>query len=113
MGGEPTYVLYDTRIPNGDILFELGCKGAVGILIERADNPEVRSSLEVPASFVQKRGQGAMATVFRIEGNCLVRVGERLLQRAQATGYGSLAISCIRASLQQECAHVMQPLVPQ
>src|SRR5207247_427612 len=74
----------------------------------RADDPQVLSSLEFLASFVQEWGQGAMTTVFRVEGDCPVRVGERLLQRAQEAGYGSLATSCITASLQQECMHVMQ-----
>jgi xanthine dehydrogenase accessory factor len=106
--GQPDYVLYDTRTSNGDLLVELGCKGAVGILIERADNPEVRGSLEFLASFAQDRGEGAMATVFRVEGDCPVRVGDRLLQRAQRAIHGNLATSWITAALQQDTAQVMQ-----
>jgi xanthine dehydrogenase accessory factor len=106
--GEAEYVLYDTRHANGDLIVELGCQGAVGILIERTDNPEVQGSLQFLASFTQERGEGAMATVFRIEGTCPVRVGERLQQRGQEAVGGSLATSCLTASLQQACGQVRQ-----
>ena len=107
-GGASEYVLYDTRVANGDVVFELGCKGSVGILIERVDNPGVLRSLEFLASSAQERGQGAMATVFRVAGDSPVRVGDRLLTRTREAVRGSLATSCITAYLQQECAHVMQ-----
>lgn len=106
--GKWDYVLYDTRTANGDILFELGCKGAVGVLIERIDTPDVCDSLEFLSAFVGKRGQGAIATVFRVTGDCPVRVGERFLQHEQRTGYGNLTASCIAEALQQECGQAIQ-----
>jgi xanthine dehydrogenase accessory factor len=106
--GEADYVLYDTRHANADLIVELGCQGAVGILIERTDNRQVRDSLQFLASFTQERGEGAMATVFRIEGDCPVQIGERLLQRGSEAVGGSLAISCLSTSLQQACGQVRQ-----
>lgn len=104
--GESEYVLYDSRVSNGDVVVELGCRGAVGILVERVDNPAVLHSLEFQASLVRGRGQGAMATVFRVAGESQIRVGDRLHTRTWEAVGGSLASSCIAASLLQECADV-------
>ena len=87
--GQPEYVLYDTRTSNGDVLAELGCKGAVGVLIEPADSPHVLGSLRFLAGFASERGQGAQVTIFRAEGDCPVRVGDRLMQRAQGPLQGT------------------------
>lgn len=80
--GEPSYVLYDSRASNGDLVAELGCKGAVGILIERATDLSVFNSLAFCATLACERRTGMMATVFRVEGNSPVRVGERWMRCA-------------------------------
>ena len=87
--GEAEYVLYDTRVSNGDVIAELGCKGAVGVLIEPADSLHVLGSLAFLASFAHERGEGAQVTVFRVEGACPFHLGDRLMQRAQGAIQGT------------------------
>ena len=36
--GQPAYVMYDTNAEGGDVFFETGCNGAIGILIEPLTN---------------------------------------------------------------------------
>jgi xanthine dehydrogenase accessory factor len=86
--GVSEYVLYDARTSNGDVVAELGCKGAVGVLIEPADRPCVLASLQFLAGFARERGEGAQVTVFRVEGDCPVHVGDRLMQRGQGAPQG-------------------------
>ncbi|HLK59174.1 MAG TPA: XdhC family protein [Chthonomonadaceae bacterium] len=106
--GEPAYVLYDMRVSNGDLIAELGCKGAVGILIERTSRPEVHCSLRFLASFLETRGQGAQATVFRVEGVAPVQVGDRLLQRAQGAVHGTLDAPDLMPMLLPDLSETMQ-----
>ncbi len=88
--GEPRCVIYDSR-SNGDVWFELGCTGRVGLLIERLCAPASSDPtpgsifptfLTGPLDFVgacyANRLPGALATVFRVEGACQARPGDRL-----------------------------------
>lgn len=106
--GQPDYVLYDSRNANGDVVLELGCKGAVGILIELATSPEVLSSLEFLASFQRERGQGAQATVFHVGGDCPIRVGDRLLRGRNGGVQGRLCLPRIAPVLREELALALQ-----
>lgn len=106
--GEPEYVLYDTRSSNGDLIAELGCKGAVGILIECAFHPEVQRSLRFLGSFVQTRGEGAQATVFRVEGETPLSPGARLMISAKGSLYVTQEAADLAARLLPELESVMR-----
>lgn len=106
--GQPHYVLYDTRVANGDLIVELGCKGAVGILIEPTSDAAVLGGIEFLASFARARGQGAMATIFRVEGNCPVSVGSRFTQRQGEAVRGDLALPELVSALGADMAYVQQ-----
>jgi len=106
--GIPEYVLYDSRSSNGDVIAELGCKGAVGVLIERVDSPYVLASLQFLTGFAQDRGEGAHVTVFRVEGECPVDVGDRLMQRARGPLQGSRQALAIASRLLPHMEQAMQ-----
>ncbi len=113
VSGEPEYVLYDAHTSNGDIIVELGCKGAVGILIEPACASPARDCLNFVASFKANRGVGAMATVYQAEGIGQAKQGDRLFYRQCGqtagnspalpgdSGWDTNLTECIRADMEQ------------
>ena len=93
---QPEYVFYSANISNGDVIVELGCKGSVGVLIEplpmaplalsvnEDTDPETspaRECLRFLAGFRNRRGRGAIATVYATEGNSVLHIGDRFVQR--------------------------------
>jgi xanthine/CO dehydrogenase XdhC/CoxF family maturation factor len=108
--GEPICVLWDTRTESAEILLELGCRGAMDILIERADSPDVRSALDFLASFEADRGAGALATAFRVKGSPEVRVGERAALRSGFRPTGSRFGEAAAAELESALA-AARPIV--
>ncbi len=78
--GQPIAIAYDSTADE-DIVwgFGLGCNGLVQVLIERLD----RDDLLNPLVFIQEcfdlQQQGAIATVFAVEGATHIKVGERLI----------------------------------
>ena len=117
--GQPEYVLYDARTSNGDVIAELGCKGAVGILIEPIDAPPTRECLNFVASFQANRGVGAMATVYKAEGIGQVKQGDRLFYRhsgrgdstahSAGSGWDKNLTECIQADMEQ-CIAMGRPI---
>lgn len=84
--GKTQFLLYNSHDSNGDLIIELGCKGAVGILIERVREPIVSGYLNFLAQCCKQRQTGVIATVFRVTGVCPVGIGEHLLM----SGAGSV-----------------------
>ncbi len=69
--GVPEFVLYDSQISNSDLILELGCKGAVGILIEPGNSPSVQSVLGLFSTALKERRSSAIATVFQSQHSSL------------------------------------------
>jgi xanthine/CO dehydrogenase XdhC/CoxF family maturation factor len=90
--GESVVLTYDTS-PEEDIVFGtgLGCKGAVHILVEQL---RLGSSADELMRFVgkifQQRCSGVAATVFRIQGEIPVRLGDRLMLDAEGHVAGQM-----------------------
>lgn len=77
--GIAEYVLYDAKSSNGDLVFELGCGGAIGILIERATYSALLSHLRSLSALMQKRKRGVIATIYQSEGTAENFTGKRLI----------------------------------
>lgn len=106
--GVPHYVRYDARGENGDVVFELGCKGVVGILIERATDPYLLCHLRLLAGAVCKRETGVLATVFNVEGVPFLAPGDRLMECAGSPPYGDRALPDLIPMLCQDMCSVKQ-----
>ncbi len=118
--GEPDYVFYSANISNGDVIAELGCKGSVGVLIEPlplapldldfgtidARSP-ARECLQFLGSFQNRRGRGAIATVYHIEGTSVLQPGDRFLQRS-----GEAIHTVLNPHRDQRCSECIQALLP-
>ncbi len=78
--GAPRMCTYDATAP-GDAVWGLGlgCKGALRVLIEPADDPRVKQGAAFLASCRESRIQGVLVTVFEVEGGAPVRPGDRLM----------------------------------
>lgn len=76
-GGEPCLVEYNAKT-GFDVVEEMGCRGALSILVERVSRPETTGSLQFLADCIRHRYVGVLATVFRVEGSLNVEVGQRL-----------------------------------
>ena len=74
--GASRYVRYDARGSNGDLIFEAGCDGSIGILIEPIER--AAASLEYLEHCMDARLAGALATVFRAEGDLAHTLGARM-----------------------------------
>ncbi|MCW3060633.1 MAG: xanthine dehydrogenase [Capsulimonas sp.] len=75
--GNSQYVRYDARGANGDLLFEAGCDGAIGILIEPIER--AAPSLDYLVQCMDIRKSGALATVFQMRGDGKQLLGMRLM----------------------------------
>jgi xanthine/CO dehydrogenase XdhC/CoxF family maturation factor len=68
---------FDTRTVEGRLMYDLGCNGAVTILIEPLADPRVSSALAALNQCAQNRRFGVLATVFRADDES--HVGDRIL----------------------------------
>jgi xanthine/CO dehydrogenase XdhC/CoxF family maturation factor len=78
--GKPIVVTYDTTADE-DIVwgFGLGCNGVVQVLIERLDKDDSVNPLAFINQCFCNQQQGAIATVFNVEGTVNIKVGSRLI----------------------------------
>lgn len=116
--GQPDYVFYSANISNGDVIAELGCKGSVGVLIEPMllapltaetgnEISPARECLKFLASFRNRRGRGAIATVYDTDGTSFLQPGDRFLQRC-----GEVIRPALYSHREQQCSECMQALLP-
>ena len=79
--GQCEIALYDSSENNGDLTAELGCKGAVGILIEPASGGDhsigARAYLQQISCWHADRRVGVIATVLQAEGSSGVHRSDR------------------------------------
>lgn len=76
---QPIYVMYDTSGANGDVFFETGCNGAIGILIEPLTNRNAARCVKWIAECQKRRRPAVVATVYRVFGDCGAELGSRFL----------------------------------
>ena len=79
--GESTLATYDTT-DEDDIAFGvgLGCRGVIQILIEPLPRASEPSHLPLLEELLRRREPGVLATVWRVEGQMVAKVGSRLLR---------------------------------
>jgi xanthine/CO dehydrogenase XdhC/CoxF family maturation factor len=78
--GAPTLVTYDSMSDDEtQQAFGLGCQGVVDVLLERVRCHEAPGVLGLLAESSRARLPAAVATVFRVEGDCRAKPGERVL----------------------------------
>ena len=77
--GCPVYVMYDTSGESGDVFFETGCSGAIGILIEPLANTNAALYLEWIKRCQERRETAVIATIYRVSGDYGAFVGSRFL----------------------------------
>ncbi|MBD2076876.1 XdhC family protein [Phormidium sp. FACHB-592] len=84
--GKPVVVQYDTT-SSEDIVWGLGlgCNGVVDVLIESLNDASARSQIEFIADCLHQGQPGAIATVFRIEGETRASIASRLLLKPDGT----------------------------
>ncbi len=78
LSGKPQFLLYNSHSSNGDLIIELGCKGAVGIFIESVREAGVSGYLDFLAQCCTHRQSGVLAAIYRVTGDCPVKIGEHL-----------------------------------
>ena len=106
--GRPAYVLYDTRGEGGDTFFDLGCNGAVGVLIERAGEPEARRGLHFLARFHAARQSGVMATIYQVSGAIRAEPGQRLCLSESGGCETSITDFDLRDALLSDCRLLLE-----
>ena len=99
ISGEPAYVLYDTSGADGDVFFETGCNGAVGILIEPVTGTSAAHCLRQIAEWRRERKSGVIATVYRASGDCGAAIGSRLLLHESGAMETDIADTNLSAAL--------------
>jgi xanthine/CO dehydrogenase XdhC/CoxF family maturation factor len=78
--GAPALVTYDSMSDDEtQQAFGLGCQGVVDVLLERVRCQESPGVLGLLAESTRARQPAALATVFRVEGDCQAKPGERVL----------------------------------
>ncbi len=105
--GVPEFVLYDSQISNSDLILELGCKGAVGILIEPAKSPSVQNALGLFSTALKERRSSAMATVFQSQHGSF-RISNYMTLHDNGVVEGDLADSTLSCELLAELNQVLK-----
>ena len=105
--GEPEYILYDSKLSNGDLIQELGCKGSVGILIEPGASPSVQSALRIFSSALKERRKAALATVFHSQETA-IRVSSQLILNSDSTVEGDLVTSTLASQILSDLNQVLK-----
>ncbi|HEV2474192.1 MAG TPA: XdhC family protein [Chthonomonadales bacterium] len=76
--GKTEYVVYDNR-GDGEAMYELGCHGVLGVLIEPLREETHRQFLDRRKALAQNRQWSVSATVYRIAAGSPLREGQRML----------------------------------
>ncbi len=78
---KPILIDYDATSAEEDLNwgFGLGCKGAVKILLEKLDRASNLSPLNLISQCLENKQNGAIATVFSVEGKIDLKIGSRYL----------------------------------
>jgi xanthine/CO dehydrogenase XdhC/CoxF family maturation factor len=90
--GESVLLTYDTSAEEDIVLGTgLGCKGAVHILVEPLGaGSSANELIRFVGGIFQQRRSGAAATVFQIQGNVPVRIGNRVMLDAAGNVSGRI-----------------------
>jgi xanthine/CO dehydrogenase XdhC/CoxF family maturation factor len=94
--GQPTLVKYDTT-SDDDIVWGLGlgCSRVIHVLIEPATNERIASLMQLLAECSESSTGGAIATVFRVEGDVDANTGTRALMFPDGTVDGQFVSASI------------------
>lgn len=88
ISNEPLLINYDATSEEDLIWgFGLGCNGAVQILLEKLDRSLNISPLNLIAECLKNKKQGAIATIFAVEGKLEVKLGSRYIIYPDDTTY--------------------------
>jgi xanthine/CO dehydrogenase XdhC/CoxF family maturation factor len=105
--GRPELCVYDATAP-GDAVWGLGlgCKGVVRVLVERADDPRVKEAAAFLSGCRDGRREGALATVFAVEGDAPAAVGDRLMLDDAGVSGSSVKDGALAAGMEAEARAV-------
>ncbi|MDJ0635636.1 MAG: XdhC family protein [Xenococcaceae cyanobacterium MO_188.B29] len=88
---EPLLISYDATSEEDLIWgFGLGCNGAVQILLEKLDQLNYLSPLNLIAQCLKNQKQGAIATIFSVEGKIDLKIGSRFIIYPDNTNYDNI-----------------------
>ena len=78
---EPLVIEYDATKVEEDLIwgFGLGCNGAVTILLEKLNQPDTLSPLNLIAQCLNTKETGAIATIFSITREMDLKIGSRFI----------------------------------
>ncbi|MBE7379805.1 MAG: XdhC family protein [Leptolyngbya sp. SIO1E4] len=78
---EPLIIEYDATKVEEDLIwgFGLGCNGAVTILLEKLNQPDILSPLNLISQCLKKKEIGAIATIFSITREIDLKIGARFV----------------------------------
>ncbi|MDZ8054772.1 MAG: XdhC family protein [Aulosira sp. ZfuVER01] len=107
--GQPIVVTYDTTADE-DIVwgFGLGCNGLVQVLIEQLDKDDLLNPLVFIQECFDKQQQGAIATVFAVEGAINIKVGERLILKPDNNVITNIQESALKSALIKDVQIALQ-----
>jgi xanthine dehydrogenase accessory factor len=104
----PIVVPYDTAASD-DLIWGMGmgCNGSVQVLIESLNTASARSQLEFMADCLQQKEAGAIATIFRAEGNVEAQTGDRLFLKPDGMVVNQIAEQPLSTRLLQDSYQVL------
>ena len=107
--GQAVVVRYDTTNDN-DIVWGLGlgCRGIVDILIEPATTDDVRGLMQLLAECSESDRCGAVATVFRVDGDVDANLGARAMLYPDGTVDGQLTFESIFDDLRDATSSIVK-----
>lgn len=97
--GEPVVVNYDTSSDDDAVWgLGLGCSGVVHVLIESLQHVN-QNHIEFLKACATEHKPGALATLFHIEGDSGMKIGQRLILQADGAAEGTILHSRDSAAL--------------
>ncbi len=91
IANEPLLINYDATSEEDLIWgFGLGCNGAVQILLEKLDRLNHLSPLNLITECLKHKKQGAIATIFAVEGKVNLKIGSRFIVYPDDTTYTNI-----------------------
>ncbi len=109
IAAEPIVIKYDTSADE-DIVwgFGLGCNGMVQVLLEKLNTDDTENSLTFIGQCFSRQQGGVLATVFEVEGEIPLTIGDRIFLDAQGKITSKLADSPLALTLLTDAQKALQ-----
>ena len=107
LSGEPQMVVYDMVAEDDVWGLNQGCNGVITLLIEPVER-ERSATFEFVRTCFQQRRRGAMASVFRVDGEFKARIGTRLMMFDNGSISEDVRNPVLSAALAEDCRNALR-----